>query len=349
MILLSFSCTKLIDMPVSNGPVFETQMEISIFQNNQWVVVDSIVIAAGDDDSYYNSYSEERNGVMVYVGEFSFENDTKKLKFEYYDHANPYSMAQGVPLLNNETSFSDFTSAYTGYLSLDSSQLMGAMTDWQWTVDGTPNNDWIHTISEPGVYDIKLDVEFDGQTVSSLSNQVYLGFENPTWGYFETIDLGSGDFEFVSHVQHADAIIQWEVDGSVVSTGATCLYYLSQGVHKVKMLVSEPGGNNYSREKNIGHNSANYVQSFNFVKPIGKDLYNTLIVSYESDGEVYSSKHANQLNPLINIGEENHLMETAHDLIVQYPVDLNFDMINMDNFQLLKVNMTGKVGFLVEK
>lgn len=349
---MAFSCTKLVDMPITNGPQFETHMVISVFQNNQWEVVDSIVIAAGDNDAFYNAYCEERNGVMVYVGEFSFENNTKKLKFEYYDHSVPYTFSDGLSLLNNQTAYSDFTSAYTGYLEMDSNAIYGQyMSGWQWYVDGIPNNNWIHTISEPGVYDIRLDAEFNGQTVSSLENKVYLGFENPSWGYFNVQELGGGEFEFTSYVQNNGATVEWEIDGNLVSTGTSSTAFLSQGVHKVKMKVTDPEGNTYSREQNVGYNATDYVESFNFVKPVGKDLYNTVIISYESNGVTYSSKHLNQSNSFISIGQENQILETVENLVVQYPVDLQFDMININNLQdpLLKINMSGKIGFLVEK
>lgn len=351
LVLLSFSCTKLVDMPISNGPHFETQMVMT--RDSAGVsITDSIAIAAGDEDTYYNAFNELRNGVKVYVGEFTFENGNKKLKFEYYDHSKSYEFSDGTAFLNSQTTFADFSSAFTGYLNIDSSAIHGQnITGIDWVIDGMHYTQGSQQISEPGIYDVELNVEFGGSYTSSLHNKVYLGFENPVWGYFTTTELGGGEFSFESVVQNNAATIEWIVNDTIVFQQNDLTINLNQGVHKVKMKVTDTEGHEYYRERNVGYYGDHYIETFNFVKLNSKNLHNTLVVSYESDGVVYSSKHLVQQNPLLSIGSESHILESASDIVVNYPVEMEFQMLDPLNptSSYTTVSLSGKIGFQVEK
>ncbi|MCB0477061.1 MAG: hypothetical protein KDC84_02790 [Crocinitomicaceae bacterium] len=347
LIALSFACTKLVDMPITNGPQFETAMIIT--RNN---VTDTIQIAAGEEDAYYNAYTETRNGVKVFVGEFVFESGTKKLKFEYFDHSKPYEFSDGITFFNNETDFADFSSPFIGYLNFDSSSVVGQnISNIDWFVDGVQYNQATQQITEPGIYDVELVLEFGGTYISKLKNKVYLGFENPCWGYFTSNPLGGGEFEFHSVVQNSTANVEWILNDTEVYQQNDLIVSLGSGVHKVQMHVTDGEGHEYFRERNIGFNGNHYVEAFNFVKLNSKDLHNTLIVSYEEDGVVYSSKHLVQQNPLLNIGTEKHIMETASDIVVNYPIEMEFQMLDPTNptTSFTTVSLTGKIGFQVEK
>ncbi|MEZ4937589.1 MAG: hypothetical protein R2799_08340 [Crocinitomicaceae bacterium] len=348
LIALSFACTKLVDMPVTNGPQFETAMIMT--RNN---VTDTIVIAAGDEDTYYNASSEIRNGVRVYVGEFVFEGGTKKLKFEYFDHSRPFEFANGDVLLNENTKYADFSSAYIGYLTFDSSSVVGQnISGIDWYIDGVHYSQGSQQISEPGVYDVELVVGFAGGYSSTLHNKIYLGFENPCWGYFNVNPLGGGEFEFQSIVQNSAATIEWIInDTAIYQQNDFVLSMSNGGIHKVKMHVTDGDGNEYFREKNVSYNGNNYIEAFNFVKLNSKDLHNSLIVSYEEDGVVYSSKHLVQQNPLLNIGDENQILETVSDLVFNYPIEMEFQMLDPTNpnTSFTTVSLTGKIGFQVVK
>lgn len=351
IIILASACTKLVDMPITNGPQFETSM-VMTRDSSGVTITDSIKIVAGDDGAVYDSYSEVRNGVKVFVGEFTFEDGTKKLRFEYFDHSKPYDFADGLSLLNTATEFADFSSPFIGVLNVDSSVIHGQnVSAMNWSINGMQSNQGNYQISEPGIYDVELEVEFSGGSSNTIRNTVYLGFENPVWGYFNTTDLGGGEFEFQSVVQNSSATVQWIIDDTLVYQQNDLITSVGQGVHKIKMHVTDAEGHHYSRERNIGYYGNHFVEAFNFIKLNTKDLHNTLIISYENNGTVYSSKHVVQQNPLLSIGAESHILETGSDIVVNYPVEVEFQMLDPQNptTSFTTVSLNGKIGFQVDK
>lgn len=341
-LLFAFSCTKLVEMPNSNTPQFEMHMDVD---------GDSMDLVAGDGDVYYQTSFEEVNGVVVYSGEFIFDGGNQRLKFELFDHSNSYQYGEGVDLFNDFTGFSKLTSQPVGYLFYDSSAIYGqSVTGIEWLVNGVIYNDNFELFNEPGIYDVLLNLEFDGGQTSSLSHKVYLGFDNPCWGYFDVIDHGYGEFEFQSHIQNSATTIEWVVDGDVQGSQSSLISILDTGVHKVGMRVTDQLGHEYYREKNIGHEAQNYIQEFGFLKQNSLDLHNTMIITYEVDGNVFTSRLLNQDNGFITAGNESEVMEAISNLVLQYPVDMQFKLVNENDFTDTKsISLTGKLGFLVEK
>lgn len=342
--LLAFSCTKLVDMPITNGPQFEMHAEID---------GDSLNLVAGDEDVVYSVSCEEVNGVMVYTGEFEFDNGNKILRFELFDHARPFEDDNSVQLMNDQTSYSNLSSQPAGYLFFDSSAVHGqSVSGAEWLVDGVPQTGNFFLVNEPGIYDVQLNFQFAGGQ-SQLNNKVYLGFDNPTWGYFDVNSLGYGEFEFESHVQNSGATVEWIIDGTNVYQQSTLMTVLDTGVHKVVMHVTDTDGHEYFREKNVGYVADNYVSEFGFLKQNSDDLHNTVIVSYieyGADTTVYTSKLLNQNNSSLSAGLQERIMETNQDVVLKFPVDMNFQLLNQDDFGDLKnVSLSGKLGFLVEK
>jgi hypothetical protein len=335
-------------MPITNGPQFEMHIDMD---------GDSINIVAGDEDVYYNSYCEERNGVMVFIGEFTFDNGDKKLKFELFDHSNPYNLNQGIALMNDNSAFADYSSAFTGYLFFDSSAVNGqGITNMEWTIDGMVHNDNYHLVNTPGIYDVILNFDFASGASSTLHNKVYLGFENPNWGYFDAVDIGYGEYQFTSQVQNSGSVIEWVIDDTLSFVQNDLLISLDTGIHKVIMKVTDALGHEYSREKNIGFASTDFVSEFGFLKQNSSDLHNSIVITYEKkDGSgnsvVYTTKLLNQNNSTVSTGNEEHILETSEDLVLKYPVQMQFDMINENDFNdfIPSISLEGNIGFLVNK
>lgn len=265
----------------------------AVFTAQGTLGAESFSIAAGVENFYMHSFTEQVNGVSLFSGKLG--NGDFELQMGIYDGFIDFPSAnnQDLPEI---IQFAMTSLEPLAVLSKDLFPNAAFIQEIKWFVNGTYEGLNTVEIIEPGVYNVCAEVTFIDSSQGYLCNEMILGFEKHATceirhflsqgGLLQTwVDENSVDVESV----------KWFMDGTLVSQELKLMTNLNQQSHEVTAEITFVNG--VKRTKSIlvdGGLNGKFIDDFSVFEissyPFNRDFNAT--ISLKKDGKHYVSMTA---------------------------------------------------------
>lgn len=263
---------------------------------------DSFSIAAGEDDFYMHSFTEQVNGVSLFSGKLS--NGDFELQMGIYDGFIDLPSANNQDLPEN-IQFAMTSLEPLAALSKDLLPNAEFIQQIKWYVNGSYAGLNNVEIIQPGVYDVCAEVTFNDLSIGYLCNEMILGFEKHATceirhflsqgGLLQTwVDENSVDVES----------IKWFMDDTLASQELKFMANIDQLSHLITAEIIFVNG--VKRTKSIlvdGSLSGKFIDDFSVFEvntnPLNWDF--NAVISLKKDGKEYVSNLAPNQSSTVHI------------------------------------------------
>ena len=311
LLLLTFvtlvsSCKK----EVVEKPLSETE---PIFRADGTIGVDDFSFVAGEENFFMNTMSETFNGIDFYSGRLS--DGVCELEMGIYQGnidipANMFS--QSIP---------DFTSVAMdptqplAYLTKDDFPNSMLIQEVKWFVDDVFVGVNSITLNEPGKFNVCAVVTFNDGSVSSLCNEMIVGFAKHATGQIRHLLTSNGELQtWIEEDLVPVQSVKWFVDGVYATNAVKLDQYLSQENHLITAEIIFTNG--VKRKKSVlidGTYNGFFIDDFSFFENHLSSFnwdFKTAI-SLRINGKQYDSKNAPNQFSTVHINEISYFGKNA--------------------------------------
>lgn len=321
LLLIVASCSKeKLEIHESTDPIFQIQGTID---------GDEIVLTAGDQNAFMFTNTESINGVNRYAGRLS--NGSSSVKIAVYDGNVDIPGNYTVDVLPTiALSFAEYQSQDMVTLSKYSLNNFQSIESIDWYLNGAFAGTDEVVIDEPGLYNVCAMINFMDQSVTSLCNEIIVGYAQHANFTIEFDHAGGNLFTAeVNSFGNAVSDIKWYVNDTLVSESNVLDYNMympncimeaevnfQNGVKRRKAIYLDK----YNLANSTGDFSVFEEQSVNF----GYFQDYRFYVEIENNGVTYRSDYANNANSTINVIGFEHYGQNANGKDV-YKIDAVID------------------------
>ena len=327
LLLLTFialvsSCKK----EVVEAPLTETE---PVFRVDGTIGDDDFSFVAGKDNFFMNTMRETFHGIDFYSGRLS--DGVSELEMGIYQGNND------IPANVFSQSIPDFTSVAMdpmqplAYLTKDVFPNSMLIQEVKWFVDDVFVGVNSITLNEPGKFNVCAVVTFNDGSVSSLCNEMIVGFNKHAIGQIRHLLTSNGELqtwieEDIVPVQS----INWFVDGVYATNAFKLDQYISEENHLITAEIIFANG--VKRKKSVlidGTNNGFFIDDFSFFESYLSSFYWDFktAISLKINGKQYDSKNApNQLST-VHINEINYFgKNTAGKSVFKISADVTCNL-----------------------
>ncbi len=327
LLLLTFialvsSCKK----EVVEAPLTETE---PVFRVDGTIGDDDFSFVAGKDNFFMNTMRETFHGIDFYSGRLS--DGVSELEMGIYQGNND------IPANVFSQSIPDFTSVAMdpmqplAYLTKDVFPNSMLIQEVKWFVDDVFVGVNSITLNEPGKFNVCAVVTFNDGSVSSLCNEMIVGFNKHAIGQIRHLLTSNGELqtwieEDIVPVQS----INWFVDGVYATNAFKLDQYISEENHLITAEIIFANG--VKRKKSVlidGTNNGFFIDDFSFFESYLSSFYWDFktVISLKINGKQYDSKNApNQLST-VHINEINYFgKNTAGKSVFKISADVTCNL-----------------------
>ena len=298
LLLVSTACNKVENaLPESNDAVFHIE---GAFGN------DELFMVAGDDGMYMHTHTDISNGVKIFSGDLTDGN--LSVEIGLYDG----NVDQDNPIPLSVVEQSDKWAFHSGQDIVIFSKGMfpnhSSIDEISWTINGMFAGINTVKINQTGVYDVCAMVTFNDGTMTSLCNEIIVGFARN--GNFRMRHYASQTGElnvWLDEVLGEIDEIEWKINGEVVSKNLEYSGNISLEQHLVTVEVSFVNGAQRTKSMVVdGMVSGHFIDDFTgFEQSIQNVIqrdYNW-VVKVQHNGDEFSSLYADNQYALMQIDD----------------------------------------------
>ena len=322
LIFLFSSCKK----EVVDEPLAETT---PVFRADGAIGGNSFSMIAGKNNFFMNTMSSTFHGIDFYSGRLS--DGVSELEMGIYQGNND------IPANVFSQSIPDFTSVAMdpmqplAYLTKDVFPNSMLIQEVKWFVDDVFVGVNSITLNEPGKFNVCAVVTFNDGSVSSLCNEMIVGFNKHAIGQIRHLLTSNGELqtwieEDIVPVQS----INWFVDGVYATNAFKLDQYISEENHLITAEIIFANG--VKRKKSVlidGTNNGFFIDDFSFFESYLSSFYWDFktVISLKINGKQYDSKNApNQLST-VHINEINYFgKNTAGKSVFKISADVTCNL-----------------------
>ncbi|MDG1347661.1 MAG: hypothetical protein P8P77_08595 [Crocinitomicaceae bacterium] len=241
---------------------------------------------------------ELRNGVRYSYGEFS--DGSTKFKLGVFAGNVAIPIQQGHVYEGQTLHFAQKPAQALAYLSLNQISNSAKVSSMQWYANGKfvgTNNAYIY---EPGVYDVEGVFTFDDSSLESITNRMYLGFDNDVDFAVHHFLSDLGELKlWMDNTNNPFDSIQWPVDDQYIWTGQSCSWTIPTP-EKLRVKANVFYHNGANAEKSIlvdGSFQGRFIENFSvFELPLQDGSWdNTVGLEVVKDDEIYRTFDVSKL------------------------------------------------------
>lgn len=337
--LVLISCKKEIPaLPEENSPIFKAE---GILDGEDFS------ITAGIDGAYMHTNSLTINGVDAKEG--IIQGNSSSFKLLVFD-GNHDVISEGFEI--NEGDQIKFNSNPPTFLAtLDKSNLSNSslIESVKWYADGIFIGTNLAYITEPGIYNIKAEVEFTNGSTAQVSNELIIGYrKNANASIKHIISPNGGVICWMDNPLHNLERVEWRVNGELLSETkqlqldsiysdwtnieATCYFF-----------------NNVTRTKNITIKPSSpgmYIEDFTPIEEqvnFNQDYKSEIEI--ELNGNLYTTVDADNQNNTINIESiDYHGVNNDDEPIVKTRANITCSLLNNTSGETIEADFSIVIG-----
>lgn len=229
LLLVSASCSKVENaLPESNDPVFRLEGTFGS---------DELQMVAGDDGMYMHTFTEVKNGVNVFSGDLS--DGSLSVEIGLYDGNIDQDKIDPLSIIQQSEKWAHSSGQDLVIFSKGMFPNHQSIDQISWTINGTFAGINTVKIKEPGVYDVCAMVTFIDGTISSLCNEIIVGFVRNANFRMRHYASQTGELNlWLDEVLGEIDEIKWHIDGELVSKKLEYSGNITSEQHLVTVEVS---------------------------------------------------------------------------------------------------------------
>ncbi len=298
LILAISACTKVDNvLPETNDPVFRIE---GSFGN------DGLQMVAGDDGMYMHTFTEVKNGVNIFSGDLSDGN--LSVEIGLYDGNIDQDKITPLSIIQQSEKWAYSSGQDLVIFSKGMFPNHQLIDEISWTINGTFAGINTVKIKEPGVYNVCAMVMFTDGTISSLCNDIIVGFVRNANFRMRHYANQAGELSlWLDDVLGDIDEIKWYVDGELVSKNLEYSGNITPEQHLVAAEVSFVNGTKRTKSMIVdGMVSGHFIDDFTgFEQSIQNVVHRDYnwVVHVKQNGEEYCSLYTDNTNSLMQIDD----------------------------------------------
>lgn len=293
------ACKKEVikDPVVNSSPIFTADVTLG---------EESFVLEAGLEDVFMETFTVEHNGVNRFSGKLGKED----IYVEMGVYQGDMDMDEPFSLKNFQGALHFVQEPTQPLVSLSKEDFPNTMSIAQiiWFVDGIQTAVNNLQINEPGKYNVCAEVHFYGGDVSTLCNELLVGYyTNANCRVRHFINTNNDLKVWIDEESSEIESINWYLDGVKYSENETLELEIDQNGHHVLAEIKFSNGS--VRRKTIlvdGSQSGHFIDDFSYIEEASTNNIRWdygVLITVKKNGKVYSTLGAENTDSNIQITE----------------------------------------------
>lgn len=319
-----------------------------VFTANVLLGEEEFLLEAGNDDVLMETFTIEHNGVNRYSGKLGKE-----------DVFIEMGVYQGDMDLNEPFSPKNFQGALQ-FIELPNQPLItlskedfpntGSIDEIVWFVDGVESAINNLQINEPGKYAICAEVHFNGGSVSTLCNELLVGYHtNANCRIRHFINANNALKVWIDEETSEISSIDWFVDGVKVSEDPILEMPIDQNGHMVQAVINFTNGS--TRKKTIladGSQIGHFIDDFSHAED---DALNDVrwdygvLIQVKKNGKTYSTLGADNDDSNVQVTDIKYFgLNDQGKQVYKCEAQVNAMVKDVNGTEILPLSFTTKFG-----
>lgn len=334
-------CKKeVIKDPVVNAsPVFTANVSLG---------EEEFLLEAGKDNVFMETYTILHNGVNRFSGKLGKED----LYVEMGVYQGDMDMNEPFSMKNFQGTLHFIQASSQALVTLSKEDFPNTMNidEIVWIVDGVETAVNNLQINEPGKYNVCAEVHFYGGAVSTLCNELLIGYHtNANCRIRHFINANNSLKVWVDEETSAISSIEWFIDGVEVSESALLEMVIDQNGHHIMAEIQFANGS--IRKKTLwvdGSQVGHFIDDFSHVEnAVTNDVrwdYGVLI-QVKKNGKTYSTLGADNLDSSVQVTDIEYFgLNGQGKHVYKCEAQINAMVKDVNSSEVLPLTFTTQFG-----
>lgn len=344
LVLSISSCKKeeIEDPLTPNSPVFKAEGTIGSENFN---------VAAGEDNFYMQTFSDEVNGVDFFSGKLS--NGEFEIEMGIYDGNLDISSANFTQSLPENIGFVFYPNQPITTLSKEMLPNSLMIDQVKWYINGVLAGANTANIMTPGIYNICAKVTFLDGSEGTLCNEMILGYTKHATCQLRHYLSSGGIFQgWIDNTSEAISSVKWFIDNVQVSDNIKLITPMDQQSHLVTAEISFQNG--VKRKKSMlidGSLSGKFIDDFSVFEnvPTNVNWDFDVSITVKKDGKQYVSTITNNESATLYITDVKFYgTNNAGKAVIKISADVTCQLKDIESGNLVPFSCSTVFGVEVD-